>query len=81
VCIHCSGKVFTEPLPSNDRGIFTETLLSNARGTRIYRHRLREGFMKYAVEMGSDAIIYIQSFIEIGSGIRKLIQRKQTQTA
>jgi hypothetical protein len=28
--------------------------------------------MKYAVEMGSGAIIYITSFIEIGSGIRKL---------
>jgi hypothetical protein len=30
--------------------------------------------MKYAVEMGSDAMIYIQSFIKIGSGIRKLIR-------
>jgi hypothetical protein len=29
--------------------------------------------MKYAVEMGSDAMIYTPSFIKIGSGIQKLI--------
>jgi hypothetical protein len=29
--------------------------------------------MNYAVEMGSGAMIYIPSFIEIGSGIQKLI--------
>jgi hypothetical protein len=29
--------------------------------------------VKYAVEMGSGAMIYIPSFIKIGSGIRKLI--------
>jgi hypothetical protein len=29
------------------------------------------GFIKYAVEMGSDAMIYIPSFIKIGSGIQK----------
>jgi hypothetical protein len=29
--------------------------------------------MKYAVEMGSDAVIYIPSFVKIGSGIRTLI--------
>jgi hypothetical protein len=29
--------------------------------------------MKYTVEMGSDAIIYIPSFIKTGSGIQKLI--------
>jgi hypothetical protein len=34
--------------------------------------------MKYAVEMGSGAIIYIPSFIKIGSGIRKLIVVLQT---
>jgi hypothetical protein len=28
--------------------------------------------MKYAVEMGSDAMIYIPSFIKIGSGFQKL---------
>jgi hypothetical protein len=45
VCIRCSGNVFTEPLPSNDR-------------VQIYRHiDWRKGFMNYAVEMGSRAII------------------------
>jgi hypothetical protein len=29
--------------------------------------------MKYAVEMGSGAMIYIPSFIKIGLGIQKLI--------
>jgi hypothetical protein len=29
--------------------------------------------MKYAVEMGSGALIYIPGFIKIGSGIQKLI--------
>jgi hypothetical protein len=29
--------------------------------------------MKYVVEMGSGAMIYIPSFIQIGSGIQKLI--------
>jgi hypothetical protein len=29
--------------------------------------------MKYAVEMGSGDMIYIPSFIKIGSGIQKLI--------
>jgi hypothetical protein len=33
-----------------------------------------KGFMKYAVEMGSGAMIFIPSFIKIGSGIQKLIQ-------
>jgi hypothetical protein len=30
--------------------------------------------MKYAVEMGSVVMIYIQSFIKISSGIQKLIE-------
>jgi hypothetical protein len=30
--------------------------------------------MKYAVEMGSGAMMYISSFIKIGSGIQKLIE-------
>jgi hypothetical protein len=30
-----------------------------------------EGFMKYFVEMGSGAMIYIPSFIKIGSGFQK----------
>jgi hypothetical protein len=29
--------------------------------------------MKYVVEMGSGAMIYIQSFIKTGSGIQKLM--------
>jgi hypothetical protein len=29
--------------------------------------------MKYAVEMGSGAMIYITSYIKIGSGIQKLM--------
>jgi hypothetical protein len=29
--------------------------------------------MKYAVEMGSGSIIYIPSFIKIGSGIQRLM--------
>jgi hypothetical protein len=32
-----------------------------------------EGFMKYVVEMGSVAMIYIPSFIKIGSAIQKMI--------
>jgi hypothetical protein len=31
------------------------------------------GFMKFVVEMGSGALIYIQNDIKIGSGIQKLI--------
>jgi hypothetical protein len=30
--------------------------------------------MKYAVEMGSGAMIYVPRFIKIGSGIQKLIR-------
>jgi hypothetical protein len=30
--------------------------------------------MKYAAEMGSGAVIYMPSFIKIGSGIQKLIE-------
>jgi hypothetical protein len=36
--------------------------------------------LKYAVEMGSVAIIYIPSFINIGSGIQKLIRGIYRQT-
>jgi hypothetical protein len=31
--------------------------------------------MRYATEMGSGAMIYIPSFIQIGSGIQKLLRR------
>jgi hypothetical protein len=38
--------------------------------------------MKYAVEMGSGAMIHVPSFVKIGSGIQKLIGEgyKDTQT-
>jgi hypothetical protein len=35
VCIRYRGDVSTEPLPSNDKGIFTELLSSNDRGIQI----------------------------------------------
>jgi hypothetical protein len=34
--------------------------------------------MKYVFEMGSGAVIYIQSFIKTGIGIKKLIRGIQT---
>jgi hypothetical protein len=41
---------------------------------REYRHTgIWVGFMKHAAEMGSSVMTYIPSFIEIGSGIIKLI--------
>jgi hypothetical protein len=44
-------------------------------GGYTYRHRdWWEGFMKYVTDMGSGTMIYILSFIKIGSGIRKLIR-------
>jgi hypothetical protein len=36
--------------------------------------------MKYAVQMGSGAVIYVPIFIEIGSGIQKLIRADSTHT-
>jgi hypothetical protein len=53
--------MFTEPLPSNERGIYIQT------------HRLMGGIFKQAVEMASGAVIYLSSFINIGSSIQKLI--------
>jgi hypothetical protein len=41
-------------------------------GGYTYRHMMVE-IVKYAVEMGSGAMMYIQSFMKIGSGIQKLI--------
>jgi hypothetical protein len=54
-------------LPNNDRGY-------------TYRHQINGRDMKYAVEIGSGAMIHIPSFIKIGSGIQKLI-RGYTETA
>jgi hypothetical protein len=39
-----------------------------------------EGYAKYAVQMGSGAIKYISSFIKIGSGIQKSMERGDSQT-
>jgi hypothetical protein len=36
--------------------------------------------MKYVVEMGSGAMIYITNFIKIGSGIQNLKKRGNSQT-
>jgi hypothetical protein len=37
--------------------------------------------MKYAVEMGSGAMMYIPNFIKTGSGIQYFIAGKHRQTA
>jgi hypothetical protein len=56
IALCCRGNVCTEPLPNN-----------------TYRHTdLWEGFMKYAAEMGSYAMIYIPNVTQIGSSIQKL---------
>jgi hypothetical protein len=39
-----------------------------------------KGITKYAVEMGSGAMIYIPSLIKIGSGIKKLMGDTQTHS-
>jgi uncharacterized RmlC-like cupin family protein len=62
---------FTEPLPTNEKGI------------HIQMHRCTDwwdGFMKYAAEMGSGAMIYIPSFIMTGEGIQKLIKGNHRHT-
>jgi hypothetical protein len=64
VCVRCRGNVSTMPFPSNNRRTRIDT---------------QEGFMKYAVEIGSCAMICIPSFIKIISTIQKLI-RGDTQT-
>jgi hypothetical protein len=51
--------------------LFTEPLSTNDKRLHIHTHRPMEGFMKYAVEMGSVAMINIRSFIKIGSGLQK----------
>jgi hypothetical protein len=43
-------------------------------GGYIYRHTDRwKGLTRYAVDMGSGAIIYTPSFTETGSAIQKII--------
>jgi hypothetical protein len=52
--------VFTEPLPSTERkDTITEPLSSNDRRDTQTHKDWWERFMKYAVEMGSGAMIYI----------------------
>jgi hypothetical protein len=53
---------FAEPMPGNDSGIHAHTDTDSWKG-----------FIKYAFETGSGAVIYIPSFINIGSDILKLI--------
>jgi hypothetical protein len=53
-------------------------------GEFTYGHTDRwEGFMKYAIEMGSSTMIYIPSFMKTGSAIQKLTGAgyKDTQRA
>jgi hypothetical protein len=107
IILRCCEKVFTKPLPSNDKGTQTvtdgQTLLwydmdrkEKARPTIIlllsvffaagtclpsrwlatiqgYTYKYGdwwERFMKYAIEMGSGAMICILIFIKIGSGVQ-----------
>jgi hypothetical protein len=46
--------------------------LNNLRGCNVGITDLRD-FFKYAVEMGSGAMMNVPSFIKIGSGIQKLL--------
>jgi hypothetical protein len=38
------------------------------------------GFMKYAVQMGSGAMIYLPSFIKIGSDVQKVVRGRGVHT-
>jgi hypothetical protein len=50
-------------------------------GECTYRHTDRwEGFMQLAVQMGSDDMLYISSFIKTGSAIQILIGEIHTHT-
>jgi transcription termination factor Rho len=62
----CRGKVVTKPLRRNSSGV------------HIQIRRFTKGI--YAVEKGSDATIYIQSFIKTGSGTQKLIKERYKDT-
>jgi hypothetical protein len=66
VCIHCCVNIFTELLPSNNRGYpYTDQW---------------EQFIKYDVEMNSGDMTNIPTFIKIGSGIPKLTRRIHRHT-
>jgi hypothetical protein len=60
--VFVAAVTFLPSLPSNDR-----------RDTHTDIETDGRGFMKYAVEMGSDAMIFIPNFVKIGSGIQKMI--------
>jgi hypothetical protein len=51
---------------SSETGDFYRALALERRGIHIETYR-QDGFMKYAVEMSSGAMIYIPSFIKTGS--------------
>jgi hypothetical protein len=40
---------------------------------------MMKGFMKYAVEVGSNAMIYISSFIKIGSAVQTSMDGANTK--
>jgi hypothetical protein len=60
--------------------VFTETLPSNDKGDANTDTDGWERYMKYDMEIGSGAMIYMPSFIKIGSGIQKLMGLGDTQT-
>jgi hypothetical protein len=84
VCVRYRGNVSIEQLLATIGGFYrTEPLPSNDRGIHVQTHRLMGGiFFNQAVEMDSGAVIYIPSFIKIGSGVQKLIGgiHRHTQT-
>jgi hypothetical protein len=57
VCLRCSDNIFIYP----QKDTHTDTQTDG------------EKFIKYGVEMGSGPIMYMPSFVKIGSGIQKLI--------
>jgi hypothetical protein len=75
-CIHCSGNV----LPSRSLAMIMVFLPSRCLAAIQTKWKV---LMKYVLDIGSDAVIYIPSFIKFGSGIQKLMGggiHVQTQT-
>jgi hypothetical protein len=104
--VRCCRNVFTESLPSNDKGIrrprfsfdtirtaqkatpptiilllgafvaigtcLLSCCLATIRGNAHTDTDYRDEFIKYTVDMGSDTMIHIPSFIKIGSDVQKL---------
>jgi hypothetical protein len=54
--------------------------LVTIRWDTLQKHRLIRGMNEVAVEMGSGAMIYIPSFIKIGSVIQKLMGAGDSRT-